>query len=258
MVSMKQKASMAAGALLVAAGMASADVSQTIFSIHASNSRGVDTWSFQLPDGVTNPFAADGTFDWDLRDYFPNGITLPNTGVQLTLAEIHLVDDPVVFVNFSVNNTAGTDSTVNVTSPLLSFASIANAIGNASASVTLTDPTGNGASLTPVGGAGYTAFYNGGAPGTGSTFASLFGSALSIAPTGNIFGVTETWTADSPAPGVFGPFGGAVADASASWMFRVSDGDLASGTSTYEIIPTPGSVSLLALGIAAGIRRRRR
>jgi MYXO-CTERM domain-containing protein len=243
------KAALIAGTVAGLSAAANADVSRTIFSLTATNSIGTDSYSFELPADVTNPFIG-GIFDWLISQ----PVTL-NNGVVITAAEIHLEADPIVSVNFSLNNTAGMDSNIVVNSPLLSFASINSAIGNASASVTLTDPQGDGATLTPIAGKGYTAFYNGGAPQTGTEFANLFTVPVTL-PVTDPFGSTTTETFHFPGPGVFGPMGN-VADASAAWGFVLSDGDNASGSSTFEIVPIPGSTALIALGGLALIRRRR-
>lgn len=238
-----------AGAALGLAGVANADVSQTIFSLTATNSLGSHTFSFDLPDSTPNPFV-NGIFDWIAA----NPVMLPN-GVEITGAAVHLEADPIVALSFGLNNTSGVDTNIIVSSPLLSFASISNAIGNASASVTLVDPQGDGATLTPIAGRGYRAFYNGGAPQVGTEFAGLFTTPITLAPNPP-FGSATSVTVDFPGPGVFTPMG-TVSDASAGWAFVLSDGDTATGSSTFEIIPTPGTGALLAFGALSLIRRRR-
>ena len=44
---------------------------------------------------------------------------------------------------------------------------------------------------------------------------------------------------------------------SPQFSFTLSALDLASGTSTYEIVPAPGALALLGMGLV-GVRRRRR
>lgn len=250
MVNSAFRAAIVAGAVAGLSAAASADVSRTIFSLTATNSLGTETFSFELPEGA-DPFV-NGIFDWIAQ----NPIVLDN-GIEIRAASVHLQADPIVAVSFAVNNTAGEDSAIMVSSPLLSFATINDAVGNVSASVTLNDPHGDGASLTPIAGKGYTAFYNGGVPQAGTEFASLFGAPITLAP--HPIGLPQVTgaTMDFPGENVFLPMG-AVTDASASWSFVLSDGDLASGSSTFEIVPTPGTGALIALGAATLLRRRRR
>lgn len=246
------RAVLVAGAVAGFTAAANADVSRTIFSVTATNSLGTDSFSFELPDGVDDPFI-NGIFDW----FSENPITLPNTGVVIRGASVHLVADPIVSLSFDFANTANVDSNITVVSPLLSFAAINGAIARASADLTVTDSgtiSGGaaGATLTPVGGKGYTAFYNGGAPQAGTEFANFF-TTPAVASGDPIFGHTEVFHSDT------GPFAavGNVFDASSRFQFSISAKDAVSGTSTFEIIPTPGSIALLGLGSLVALRRRR-
>lgn len=246
------RAALVAGAVAGFAAAASADVSRTIFSVTATNTLGTDSYTFQLPEGIEDPFI-NGVFDW----IFSNPITLPNTGVVINGASVHLQADPIVSLSFDFANTANVDSNIAVVSPLLSFAAINGAVARASADLTVTDSgtiTGGeqGATLSPLGGQGYTAFYNGGAPQTGTEFASFFTSSSVIPATGP-FGSTQTFHSDTgPLTAV-----GNVFDASSRFQFSITPKDAVSGTSTFEIIPGPGSLALLGLGSLVAVRRRR-
>lgn len=245
------RAALIAGAVAGLATAANADVSRRIFSVTATNAIGTDSFTFELPDGVDDPFI-NGVFDWIAE----NPIMLSN-GVEIRGASVHLQADPIVSLSFDFANTANVDSNITVVSPLLSFAAINGAVARASADLTVTDSgtiTGGaqGATLTPLGGKGYTAFYNGGAPQVGTEFANFF-TGIEVLPASGPFGSTQTFHADT------GPFVavGNVFDASSRFQFSISAKDAVSGTSTFEIIPAPGAAALLGLGSLVALRRRR-
>lgn len=167
--------------------------------------------------------------------------------------------DPVVSLNFSVQAGA-TTTNFRIASALLSFPTIpgASAKGAASASFSVTDVNGNGAALTGVGdpfGAqgGYLAQYNGWAGNipfpAGSTFAELHHSVTALPFQ------TRTVTGDVPPIGLQA-IGTSVSDISSLVSFSLSARDLASGTTTFVVIPEPASLALLALGGLLVARRR--
>lgn len=230
-------------------------ISDVIFTISAQSEEGSGTWSFNFGDGT---FGEDGSYRWILSDSWDGEFPLTNEqGVQLgtlTMANVFVNPDPVVNLNFAVQSLAF-NTAFTVTSPLLSFAAINNAQGRASASIAVTDVNGNGATATPSGPGGdaYLSRYNGMAPG-GTTFADLLGAPI-VAPA---FG-SNSDSADFPGGGAYTNIAGAVADMSSRFAFSLTAFDLASGTSSYEIIPipAPGAAALLGLGGLAFFRRRR-
>jgi hypothetical protein len=129
--------------------------------------------------------------------------------------------------------------------------------------VTTTDFAGDGATITGnfPNNDTYRAFYNdpGMVSATGTTFATLTPGVSSSAFSSN--------TSDEGFPDNAGGFSstdensnslGTVSSMSAQWKFSVSAGDSASGTSTYVIIPEPGSCLLCLCGMAVlGFIRRR-
>lgn len=151
-------------------------------------------------------------------------------------------------VSLNFNVAAGALNTVFGVSSGTFGAAFPTAIGRASAAVTLTDTTGNGATLAPDGGSVYSAYYNG---LQGTQFAGLINGAV-------VAGAFSTVTAEAefPGGGNFAPIGGAINDISADWTFSVSAFDVASGTSVFTVVPAPASVALL--GAAGLIARRRR
>jgi hypothetical protein len=235
-----------AGAALVSPAVA--DISDIVLRIEATNEMGTAVFEGQLRDG---DFYPGGEYIWESN----TPIMMLNQSGQviatLNNARVRCVEDPVVQVNFSVS--AGSLMTAfTINSPLLSFATIANAAGRASAGVTATDTDGDGATVAAAGQpALYLSQYNGFVP-TGTLFADLIAGPVS-APAFD----SETASGSSPGGGMFAPIANPVSDMSARFNFTLTANDEASGTSTFEIVPAPGAIALLGLGGLAAARRRR-
>lgn len=167
--------------------------------------------------------------------------------------------DPIVNLNFSVQ--AGATSTVfRIASALLTFPTIPAPLakGSASAAFSVTDVNGNGATLTGIGdpfGAqgGYLAQYNGLAGNlpfpAGTTFAELHNSVTALPFS------TRTVSTNVPPAGLQN-IGTALNDMSSLVSFTLSARDLASGTTSFFVIPEPASLALLAAGGLLLARRR--
>jgi hypothetical protein len=238
--------------MLASAGAAFGDISQDVFVIRAENANGVAEYRATFFDGYFNP---DGSYEWTL----PQSIMMTNqSGVviaELQTASVFCHEDPDVSLNFNV--LAGSImTTFTITSAQVSFASLAAAEGRASASLSVTDLTGDGANVSPLGQPGvYLSQYNGVVPG-GTTFHDLLTAGVSTALPGG----SQTTSEDFPGGGAFAPIGVPVTDINSRFRFSLSAGDLASGTSIFRVqaIPTPGALALLGLGgLAAGRRRGR-
>ena len=233
---------LATAAIAAIAGTASADITTVIFSITATNANGTGSYTFEIDPTQTS----QGDFNWNLDE----PITLTSeAGVEiatLNTAEVTTIADPVVSVAFNVFATQQQTS-FQISSTVLSFPAISasNAVAQASAAVTLNDFGGGGAQFTPGPNGAYQAYFNNG----NDLFASLFGSPLSV---GN-----NEITNFSSDTGAFASPGFGVTSMSALWDFTLSPGDLATGTSVFEVIPAPASAVLLGIGGLAATRRRR-
>lgn len=235
------KGSVALAALAMVAGTASGDISSIVFSITAELPNGsVYPWSVQLDPSEVD---SNGDYSWRLAQAVSvmDGDT---TIFTLDEASLQIIADPQVSLSFNV--IAGQQNTVfTVNSAVLSFAPLANAVGRATAEVNVTDITGDGATLTPWGSGAYRSRYNG-----GTTFQNLIGAPIVAAP----FSSANSNQA-FPAVG-YHNIGTTLTDIESQWRFTLSAGDVASGTSEFEVIPAPASAVLGLVGLA-GLRRRR-
>lgn len=232
------------GALMLVS-TASADLSNVVFRIEATNSLG---------SGVYEVTADQGSWDGDTYTWGGGNVDIMDEGgnviATLMHAQVNAVADPQVGILFDVVAGA-TDTQFTISSGELSFPAITNATGVASAGLTVTDAgQDNGAIATGNGGSGgsaYQANYNGLAP-AGTLFAEFIPSVIVSTPGGSSTGSGST--------GGFIAIPGTVTSMSAQYSFMLSALDSASGTSNFVIVPEPASVALLALGALALIRRK--
>jgi hypothetical protein len=241
-------------AALVTGSAAMADISETVFLIQATNARGTGTYMAHFGDGQMDH--QSGTYTWCLAGNRP---IRSSSGTQIAVldqAELVGHNDPSVSLSFNVFSGA-IETTFNVVAATVSFASIPNAQGRASGSVSITDLNGDGVTMHAVSGAGgmYGAFYNGSPPG-GTDFRDLFAAALTTPIPGN----TMTASQDFPGGGAFQNITGAVFSISSRFQFTLSPNDMASGTSVFTVqpVPSPGAIALLGLSGLVVVHRRRR
>lgn len=240
---LKRAACVLAAAVLAPAALA--DLPDVIFSIEASGSNGSGTYEVSLDDAGWERSGSE----WEYSDDSHISITDPNTGKEvfsLSGVEVFFRADPQINIAFSVQ-AGSVDTSFTITSNTLNFPTISNAQGQASSAFTVTDTNNNGASLSGngAGGNSYEAFYNG---------SNLFSGqilGLNVAA-----GSQSNSTAENdPAVG-YRAVGGSVSDMTAQVSFTLSARDLASGTTTYEIVPEPSALALLALGALSLFRRK--
>lgn len=231
----------------LAASLASADLTPEVFTLHASVDGQSGSFEVMSDDGTFDQF---GNFYWTLDhdvDIISDG---GNVIATLTNASVTVLADPVINLNFAVQ-AASSDTTFTITSGLLTFPEIDGAVGAASAGVTVTDINGNGATLSPDGSSMYHSHYNGDWP-AGTLFADLLGSSVSA-------GAFQTGSDDEdfPGGGGFTNVGDDIVSMSAAWTFTLSALDLASGSSTFVIVPAPAGLAVLGVAGLAAARRRR-
>jgi hypothetical protein len=242
---------MGVASMLMLSGGAAADVlSGFAFSVTAMNTDTGDwgTFKYILRGGEVDD---NGNLDWELDA--PIEIYSNRTGTLLgTLgsASVNLIADPVVGVSFSVL-AAGQNTQFQINSAVLGFSTIdaSVATGQASASVSVTDfnfDSNTWIATGPQG--GYRALVN---PGTGNeqVFSTLFNGGPFVGS-----GLSTTFNDDS---GPFSLIGIDTSSISANFDFVLSAGDLATGTSTFTVVPAPAGLGLVGLGGLLLARRRR-
>lgn len=216
----------------------------------ATFDRDTNTWSWEL----------SGPADIMTQDGLVLATLVPSSGNNSTsfVYQVPAGGDadkstPVWQANlgFAVIANPNVDTDFTIKSALIDVnPDLATAQGRASAAISLTDVAGGaGATLTGLnaGGGSYVAQYNGLVP-AGVTFTEGINNIAT--------GSTTTTPFNFPAaPNTFSPIAGTVQDLSTQVSFRLSAGDIASGTTNFIVIPEPASA--LLLGVLGLIVRRR-
>jgi hypothetical protein len=224
-------------AALITAAASAGTISDPVITIQASSSLGSGTYTVPYIPGNYNP--ETGVYNWASTGEVD--ILGENEQIIATISQLStfIMVDPVVNVGFVL--TAGAaDTSVSITSALVSFAAIPNALAQASAQIGATDTDGNGANITGgFGGLGYQARTNLGVFGTTvpSFAVGTFGSSNQNGSLG---------------PAVIGT----VTSMEAEFDFTVTANDAASGTSVFVVTPEPASLALLGLAGLLAFRRR--
>lgn len=243
----------AAAASAFAAG---AQISDPLITISASSSLGSGSVSFSSSDvgAITQPnggivfilFSPLTIVDQNNQNIIGR-VTQLNVINNADNTDTPLTADALSSIGFAVF-AGDADTTFNMTASFINTGSVADAALRATASVNVTDNTGNGATLTGLGAGGtfFNAAYNG-----GTTFADLVVGPLATA------GSTDSSQDLPAAPGQFSPIGGALTDMQAQFNFSLTAGDSAGGTSAFFSVPTPASAAIFGFAGLAATRRRR-
>lgn len=201
-----------------------------------------------------------GSFEWPVPakvlgkvpfELPPGLIILGTKGTKLLEVNTlngELDGDPAVSLAFSV--TAGAwDTAVTITSALVGFPAITNPDAYASASITVTDNNGNGATVTGL----FTGMKSYEARANGAAWADLIDLVTALPND------SETGKGRRPVvSGAWETIPGAVSSIQAAYRFMLTAEDSASGTSRFEVVvPEPAVLALLAMGGLALLRRRR-
>ncbi|MEZ6242951.1 MAG: PEP-CTERM sorting domain-containing protein [Phycisphaerales bacterium] len=239
-----------ATAVLAAGGTSAlAGQNDVVFRIEALSDGNLSVYEVHFADGT---WSDDGlSWEWNYDGdtfFFGSGAGGADMGLggfdnaSLSLDYSSRATMQTVNLNFDVF--AGASNTAfSIGSGPLNFAQFSTAQGIASASVGVTDVLGGGATLAPNAPGMYRAFYNG-----GTTFADLLASSL-------VAGQFSSAQADDDFG--FAAIGVPVDEIAAEWAFTLTAFDSAAGTSTFSVVPAPGSALLLGLAGLTATRRRR-
>lgn len=232
---------------------ASADtISDPFIRVTASNASGMGSFDVPLADVTINP---NGSAVWVLPAPVDimSGPTVIARLTQMTGFVRPIMGGLPNLISLGFTFRAGdSDTTFTVDSPLYGLDPIENEAARTSAGVTVTDQNGDGVTLTGASADGF-AFrtaYNGVSPG-GTEFAEII-AGVAAGPGGS-----NTVNMADPGGGLYTAIGN-VDDMSSRWNFVLSATDQVGATSVWEVIPSPGAVSLLALGGLVAARRRNR
>lgn len=236
-----------------------AQVTDPLITISASSSLGSGSVSFSTGDvgAVTQPNGGIVfmLFTTPLVILDPNNNNIIGRITQLTVVnnadntDTPGVQDALSSISFAVF-AGDADTTFNLTASLINTGAVADAALRATASIGVTDNTGNGATLVGGGPGGtyFNAAYN-----NGTTFVDLVTGPMVVGPTSS----TNSPESFPAAPGTFMPIGVPLNNIQAQFNFTLTAGDSASATSGFFSIPSPAAGSLLALAGLTAARRRR-
>lgn len=243
----------AAGALAVCPASVSAQVSDPIIRVQASNSQGSGVFTVPLSMATMNP---DGSFVFALTA--PQTITSgPNTIATITQISTFIrprmgIMPNLIGLGFAVQ-AGNAVTTFTIDTAAFNFAPLTPAQGRTSAGLGVTDTNGDGVTLTPAqtDGSVYQAFYN------STRFASLITAPLVT----NVPNGSASTNAAQPGGGAYSNLTGPVTGMHAQWRFTLTAqdmaGDTAGGTGVWEVIPSPGAGALFGFGGLVALRRRR-
>jgi len=212
-------------------------VSTVYFNVEVESALGSESWS--IDSDQVDYDSETGTWNWS-----GSGISLGDVAT-LGQANLMIVGDPQIAMGFAI--TAGAaDTTVTITSAVLSFDALNNPDGAATAGLTLTQTGGEP-----------DAFLTGLAGDFGHAYAASYNVPPGVVFDEYVAGLTTTTTtSDNGNSGGLVGIPGLVSSMQSVFSFVLSAGDQASGTSNYLVIPEPASIALLAAAALFCTRRR--
>lgn len=198
----------------------------------------------------------DGVRTWSLNEGVILQLKSEDGSVIAEVDKLNLkIDsDPSVDLDFNIRNTTASSITVGIQSEVVDFDAIANPEGYATAALTVTDRNRDTATATGLfsGTKSYQARYN-----NTTVWANL------IDPITAPIASSNTGEERKPAlPAIWAPINDTLTSIESEFKFTLTPKDSASGTSTFEVQPTPEPGTLLALstgllGLSAFAFKRR-
>ncbi len=253
-----------AGLLTVVASAAAGDISNLILRIEATNAAGWGYRDFTAADFPLTYDAVTNSWNWNTGawDIPENGAPGGTPIAALNNATLGFVKDPApnrpyyIGLGFEVAS-GSTDTRFVIKSGWVQFETLAASRlvsptggGRATAQLGVTDLGDNNVTLTGSGGIGaFRALYNELAGPT--LLASLVPSVQNT--TG---GSGSSGTNVYPTSGTYATINNSVSDMSIQLDFTLTGADTGSGTTTYRILPEPGTMAALALLSITALRRR--
>jgi len=243
-----------AGCVATTSSSSMATFSDPFIRVTATNASGTGSFLVPLADVTINPMTGSGMYILPAPVNVMNGPTIIATITQMTSFVRPQAGNLPNLISLGFTMRAGSsDTTLVIDSTLFGINPIIDEAGRTSGGITITDQNNNGAAFTGnnVGGGAFNPYYNGATPGTGIAFTSVL-LADSVGPGGS-----HTMNMAVPGGGLYTPLPD-VTSMSSRWSFVLTAADQVGVTSVWEVIPSPGSISLLAFGGLAMTRRSRR
>jgi len=253
-----------AGLLALTVAAQAGDISSLVFRIEATNAAGWGYKDFTAADFPLTYDAGTNSWNWSTGawDIPENGTPGGTPIAALSSAPLGFVKDPAptrsYFIGLGFEVASGaTDTHFVIKSGWIQFPTLAasqlvspDGGGRATAQLGVTDLNDNGVTLT-------------GSDGLGA-FRALYNEASGPALLTNLVPSVQNTTGGSgssgtnayPAVGTYATINDPVSDMSIMLDFSLTGGDTGSGTTTYRILPEPGTLAALALLGVAALRRR--
>ncbi len=222
----------------------------TMVTIEASAGSKTGELEYFFPANTTGQYA------WSLNQ--PEPIVAGDGTVLATLNTLDLAfeADPVVGVDFEVL-AGGATTTFDITSATIGFDPLTDPDAIAQATVAVLDTDNSGsvllAGLMGAGGDAYAARYNG-----ATVWAYLIRVVQACGTPGpGLWARVRAGRPVRPPLTTREPILDTLSSIESQWMFSLTSDDTAIGSSTFDVIPEPATLSLLGVGILLLIRRRR-